>query len=281
MLAAVYALLASLSWGSSDFLAGIESRRSAFWGVALLSQVAALAGATVVLVIAWPAPPPASALWAALLGGVCSAVAALAQYRAFALIKMSVVSPIMAGAALVPVSVGLARGEHPAPLQLWGVALTIAGIVIISRPSRDAPAEHARVSRAGVLLAVLAAVTAGLLLVTLDYAGDADPYWAVAAVRFSSVVILACVVGLRRRGLGLREGAVPPIVLVGVLIVVANTLFTTASTMGYLSVVAVLGYLSPAIVIFWARVVLHERLRPVQWAAAGLVITGVTCLALG
>jgi drug/metabolite transporter (DMT)-like permease len=34
-------------------------------------------------------------------------------------------------------------------------------------------------------------------------------------------------------------------------------------------------------VIFWALVVLRERLRPVQWVAAAVVLAGVVCLALG
>jgi drug/metabolite transporter (DMT)-like permease len=96
----------------------------------------------------------------------------------------------------------------------------------------------------------------------------------------SAVAALAAVVA-GRRGLELRAGAVPPVVFIGVLIVVADMLSTTATTLGYLSIVAVLGYLSPAIVILWARVVLHERLRPLQHAAAVLVVVGVTCLALG
>ena len=281
LLAAAYALVASLSWGSSDFLAGRESRHSAFWGVALLSQAVALAGSTIVVLVAHPPAPPLMTLAVGLLGGACSAVAALAQYRAYTLIKMSVVSPIVAGAILVPVVWGLARGEHPTTLQLVGIALTIIGIVAISRPAPDMSTEHARVNRIGMLLAVLAAVTAGLVLVALDYAGDSDPYWAVVTLRFCAVVVLAGVVGARRRGFGLRTGSTGVLVVAGLLVAAANQLFTTASTIGYLSVVAVLAYLNPAIVILWALVFLHERLRPAQWVAAGFVLVGVLCLALG
>ena len=38
MTAAVLALLASFSWGTSDFLAGLESRRSTAWTAALAGQ---------------------------------------------------------------------------------------------------------------------------------------------------------------------------------------------------------------------------------------------------
>jgi drug/metabolite transporter (DMT)-like permease len=44
---------------------------------------------------------------------------------------------------------------------------------------------------------------------------------------------------------------------------------------------AVLGWTSPAVTIAWAALLLHERLRPFQWAAAALVLAGVVCLAVG
>jgi len=281
LLAAAYALLASLSWGTSDFLAGRESRRATFWAVAVFSQLAALAGSAVVLAVVHPSVPPLSAVLAGMLGGVFSAIACLAQYRAFTLIKMSVVSPIMAGTSLVPVVWGLAHGEHPSGLQLAGMVLTIAGIVIISRPAPGTSQEHARLNRAGVLLTVLAAVTAGLMLVAVDYAAKSDPYWAVVSLRVVAVLIILAAVGVRGRGLGARRAGLPAVVAAGLLIAAANELFTAASTIGLLSVVAVLAYLSPAVVIFWALVVLRERLRPVQWVAAAVVLAGVVCLALG
>ena len=65
------------------------------------------------------------------------------------------------------------------------------------------------------------------------------------------------------------------------MIPLANTLFAGATAVGDLSVVAVLGWLSPAVTVLLARLVLHERLRPLQWAAAVTVLAGVVCLALG
>ena len=51
--------------------------------------------------------------------------------------------------------------------------------------------------------------------------------------------------------------------------------------MGYLSIVAVLGWLNPAVTIVWARAVLHERLRPLQLGAAVLVFAGIVSITLG
>ena len=61
---------------------------------------------------------------------------------------------------------------------------------------------------------------------------------------------------------------------------VANILFTVATGIGYLSVVAILGSLSPVVVTAYAQVVLHERLSPRQWAGFAAVFAGVVLLSM-
>lgn len=275
------ALLASLSWGTSDYLAGVEARRTTAWGVALVSQIVAALGTLALLAVLTPPAPSVGIAVILVLGGLSSMVGVFCQYRALTLTKMSVVSPIIAGAAVVPVVWGIARGEHPSSLQLAGAVATLVGIVLIARPAQAGPQDRRRVDRLGVLLAVVSAVCLGLMLVALDYGATADPFWSVAVVRCSATAFMAAALGATRPPLRLRRGAVPLLLLIGVLILAANVAFTSATTMGYLSVVAVLGWLSPAVTVVWARVLLHEHLRPAQWAAAGLVLAGVVCLALG
>ncbi len=281
MIAALLALAASLLWGTSDFIGGLESRRSTIWAVALVSQVVALVTGLAVLAVVAPATPAPLELIAPVVAGLAITLSALAEYRAMELAEMSVVAPIFAGAAIVPVVWGIALGERPGIVQLAGMALTVAGIVLIARPERRAPQTRKRGSRAGVLLAVFAALMIGVVLVAYDYGGDVDPYWTVAVARFAALLTLIVVLGVRRPGVQLNAKSVPASILLGVLLVTANLLFTAASTMGLLSVVAVLGWLSPAVTVFWAQALLHERLRPLQWFAAALVLAGVVCLALG
>lgn len=50
---------------------------------------------------------------------------------------------------------------------------------------------------------------------------------------------------------------------------------------GHLRVIGVLGWLDPAVTLLWARVLLHERLRPLQFGATVLVFSGIVCLVLG
>jgi len=281
VLAAALALLASLSWGTSDFLAGVQARRSTAWTVALGGQLAAALSLIALLAILAPARPAWGVLAAPAVGGAIGGLGVLLQYRALALADMSVVSPIIAGAALVPVLWGVAGGERPSPLQLLGVALTVTGIMLIARRTPETTGTSRRMGGAGIVAAVSAAVAFGLFLVCLDYGGRADPYWTVAVTRTAALLTLAAAAGVARPVIQFRRSAVVALGLVGLLIAAANVSFTAATTFGYLSIVAVLGWLNPAVTIVWARVVLNERLRPLQAGAAVLVFAGIVCVTLG
>jgi drug/metabolite transporter (DMT)-like permease len=132
-----------------------------------------------------------------------------------------------------------------------------------------------------VLLALGAALGFGLLLVSFDLGGKADPYWTVLAARSSSAVAIGAYLGVRRPPLRLPLRAVPALILAGLLLVAANTTFTLASTMGHLSVVGILGSLYPAITVACAAVLLREGLQRVQWAAAATILAGIVCLSVG
>ena len=281
MLASLLALLASCSWGTSDFFAGVETRRSSAWGVAVVGQITAAAGSLVLAALLAPAPPGAGVVAVLVLGGASSAVGVIAGYRALAVTKMSVVAPIIAGAAVVPVLWGVAGGERPGSLQAVGVVAAVLGVVLISRADPRATEGERAVNRTGVLLAVVTALGMGGMLVALDSGGTGDPYWPVTVVRCAATLCIVAFVLATRPPLRLRRSAAPLLLLVGGLILVANAAFAAATTRADLSIVGVLGWLGPAVIIVWARVLLHERLRPLQWFAAGLVLAGVVCLALG
>jgi drug/metabolite transporter (DMT)-like permease len=144
MLAALLALTASMSWGTSDFLAGLQSRRYSAWAVAAVSQPAAMIGALVVVAARGAGPPHISSLLWPLLAGSTAAAASLSEYQALRLSSMSLVAPIVGGTAVIPFAAGLLAGERPSTLQVAGAILTVAGIVLISGGARrEERGEHA------------------------------------------------------------------------------------------------------------------------------------------
>ncbi len=281
MTAALLALLASFSWGTSDFLAGLESRRSTAWTVALGGQVVAALSLVVLLVALTPDRPTPGALVAPAVGGLVGGVGVVLGYRAFALADLSLVSPIIAGAALVPVLWGVATGERPGAVQVLGIACALLGMILISSTGRRDAGEARSRARTGILMAILCAVAMGLFLVALSYGDKAAPLYTVTVARTTAALTLLVAAAATRPTIRLRRRALPTLVVVGVLIAAANILFTSATAHGYLSVVGVLGWLNPAVTMAWAAAVLHERLRPLQWVAAGLVFAGIVCITVG
>jgi drug/metabolite transporter (DMT)-like permease len=281
VLASALALLASVMWGTSDFGNGLLSRRMSFWGVVLVVTGTSAAAMLLVVVVLRRPPPSATALAILPLGGVLSATSAFACFRAMTFTKMSVTMPIVAGAAVVPVLWGLARGEHPSLVQLAGIVAVLAGIVVVSLPGPAAPDDDMPVTLTGVLLAVASSLCGGLMVVTLGYGAAHDPVWAAAGVRWGAAVWAAGWIGALRPPLRLHRRLFPLLVVTGLMATAANLLFAEASSLADLSIVAVLGWVGPAVTILLARVFLHERLRPLQWAAAGTVLAGVVLLTVG
>ena len=69
-------------------------------------------------------------------------------------------------------------------------------------------------------------------------------------------------------------------VAIGGLLTVANIFFTLATGIGYLSVVAILGSLSPVVVTGFAHTLLGERLALHQWAGYAAVLAGIVLLSV-
>ena len=126
--------------------------------------------------------------------------------------------------------------------------LTLVGVVLTSRRGQSSATGTGRaVDRTGILMAVASAAVLGLFLVLLAYGGESDPLWTVTVARTAAVLTLAALAAAARPSIRLRRRAVPALLAIGVLIAAANLLFTSATTIGYLSVVGVLGWLNPAI----------------------------------
>src|SRR5437660_11815571 len=121
MAAILLALAASVCWGVSDFLGGLKSRSLPLLAVQSLSLVAGFLVVVPLLLAHWTAPPSGLRLLYGALAGALGAIGIAAFYRGLSIGAMGIVAPISATAPVVPVVIGLARGEQPAVLQLAGI----------------------------------------------------------------------------------------------------------------------------------------------------------------
>jgi drug/metabolite transporter (DMT)-like permease len=284
MLAPLLALLSSFVWGTSSYLAGVETRTRSVWHVAALSQILAAAASAFGLLAARRAPPGGVDLLLLVLAGAATAAGLAMYYQALAIGTMSVVAPIISAEVLFPVSAGILLGERPGVAAYIGMVVTVGGVVLIARTPREekrtrSAAEH-RNARKAVILAVLTAFAWGFMLLIYGTTGKHSPMWAVFDTRVTSAVVLGGYVLLTGRGLSLKGQNVLALAAIGILLALANFLFIIATSLGYLSVTSILGSLSPVFVTLYAQVLLHERLCPRQWAGFVAVFTGVVLLSL-
>jgi drug/metabolite transporter (DMT)-like permease len=280
-MAVVLALLSSLLWGGADFLGGTVSRRRAAPLVVGASQLAGLVAIGAVAVGAGALGDDTGYLPWAVGAGVAGLVGLVCFYAALAAGTMGVVSPIAALGVVVPVLVGLARGERPAAVQLVGIAIAVMGVVLASGPELSG-----RAGATPLLLALVAAVGFGLALLFIAEGSATSTLMTLVAMRVTSVSILAValLLVLRRRArpaLALDRRDLWLVVLIGVGDVAANLTFGLASTRGLVSVVAVLGSLYPVVTVLLARVVHGERLGAAQTVGVAGALGGVALIAAG
>ena len=267
-------LAAGVAWGFADFFGGFASRRMSAAAVAAASQVVGTLIVAALLVATRPTLPGWSDLGLGALGGVCGGLGVFAFYRALAIGTISLVAPVSALGAGIPVAVGLLQGERPGRIALVGVFVAIAGAVVASR----APG---RATRAGLGMAAVAAVGFGLFFVLIAPAAETSVLWAAFATRASSVPILIVVCLGLRASPRIGRGLWPFVLGAGVLDIVANMAFAAAAAAGPLAIAAVLAGLYPVATVVLAQLVLHERLSPAQAVGVAAALTGVGLIAAG
>ena len=277
-MAALLALVSSLSWGVADFMGGLAARRVGPIQVLAISYPAGAVLLTLLAMFVIPGTLSMEVLPYAVAAGLIGALAIGLLYAALTRGQMGVVSPltaVMSGA--VPVAVGLARGETLSRLAVAGIALAVVAVFMVSKES----GHHDRTPFSAIVLALSSGVAIGLYLTAIGLAPQDSGVWAATIGRWVSTVVMLIAV-LVVAGKVVSAGY--PWLLVigsGILDASANGIFQLASQRGLLSVVAVIGSLYPAATVVLARVILKERLNGIQIGGVVLALSAAAMLSLG
>lgn len=282
MLGIALGLCASVCWGVSDFLGGLQSRRHHQLGVMLSAAIVGTILVGVIVVASGAPAPPLRYLLYGAAGGLMVTTALLAFYRALAIGVMSVVAPIAASGAVIPVLVGVASGERPGPVRLVGAAVAILGVVLVSRQGRRE--GRALLPGLSVVLAVVAGLGFGGQFVALHAAAKGGALWGALAgvvTYLAAVSVAAGVAAARGQALRPQRGAAPGLLALGLAWGGANAFYATATRHGELSAVAVAASLYPAVTVLIARAVLRERVLRVQELGMVAALIGIVLIAAG
>jgi drug/metabolite transporter (DMT)-like permease len=282
MVAIVLALASAVSFGGSDYTAGLATRVTSVIRVVLAEQLGSIL--LVLLVVPWLSPMRLSAAgagWGA-MAGVTGTAGAMVLYLGFRYAAFSVASTLSAvGSAGLSVGAGLLFGERPGALAVAGIVLALPAIAAVSAQGPgDAPEAGTGESGpgrhlAGVGYGLIAGVCFALYFIGLNRAGSGSGLWPVLVGQGTSLLVVVCA-GAVRRELKMPADRKTQVqsVLTGVTGTAGTILFFVASHDGLLAVTAVITSLYPAVTIVLARVLLGERLSRMR--LAGLCLAGAS-----
>ena len=226
------AVLASVGYGLSDVLSGTVVRRHSTASLALWAQVTGLLVLGGAAAVRQPVPSAAGLAWGAGAGAV-GALGVLAFYTALQRGRTSVVAPVAGAGVAIPVLAGILGGDALGWRSGLGVALAVAGVLVVAAAPDDSeasapdesdassdpalraaqpvpgrtqpvpvydgcvPAARVGDARSSVALAALAALAFGLFFVVLEQATvrAAVPDAGPGALDVALVVALAVQVG--------------------------------------------------------------------------------------
>jgi drug/metabolite transporter (DMT)-like permease len=279
MVAIALALAASCCWGIADFAGGLKSRHLPVPLVLLVVEgTGALAVALVIAATHEPLPDTRAVVFS-LLAGIGGVMGLAGFYRALAIGTMSIVAPISATGVALPVIVGIATGDRLSTVVSAGLVVTVAGVVLASR-EQNADAGGAAADRLSIGLALMAAVGFGTYFALADVAADGSVLWLLLLARIAVLPVMAGAVLIARPPLP-RRGDLVTLAGAGLLDITATGLYGVANTKGALSIVSVVGALYPVTTVLLARLVLSERLHPIQAAGVAAAFAGVALIVAG
>jgi drug/metabolite transporter (DMT)-like permease len=279
--AALLAGGAALCYGLSNFIGPRIVRNLPLYPVLISGQAVALV-VSAALLVTESGTPTTGEVVAALVAGLGNAFALIAFYRAAELGPMSIVAPLGALGATVPVVLGAAQGEPVGPLKIAAIVLALAGVALAARPPSAGPGRPPtgpdRTSLA-VAWALLSSLGFGIFLAGMSEAGSGGPFWAIALSR-ASLLVLYVVVAVRLASpLRVAAADVPRVMVPGLLLFAGTLLYTIATREGDLSVVSVIASLAPVVIVALAFTLLGERLTRTQAAGAAAALLGSIMLA--
>ncbi len=287
MLAISLALGSSVCYGVSNFLGPQLAREHALVTVLVVSQLAALLGCAVYLVVDGGAALPGPDVLLALLAGMGNAFGLIGFYKAAELGPLSVAAPIGATGAVLPVVYGLASGDVLEATQVAGLVLAMGGAALAARqtsgiagvPPSDSAGKAYPNPRASVVWAASSAIAFGIFLTALPKASAHGQAWAIFDARVALVAVFAVWAGRRLKDIRF-ERRTPRLAFPGLLLLLGTVLYTTAADHGPLSLVSVLGSLFPVVTVGLGMGVLGERLSRVQATGVAAALAGIVLISL-
>lgn len=289
-------LAGAISWGIADFAARFASRRVGAYRTLFFMQFFGFVALTAYLISTGGISRGVAPGWQpwvlGAVAGLLNTIASLSLYHSFQIGVMSVVAPISSCYPALTVVLSLLSGERVQPLRMFGLAVTLVGVVFaatsFAQLSADDGAAGGKAPRGprmskGVGWAILSAGGFGVLFWFLGFyvvpvAGSAFSVWMIRLTTFCTLALFAAPV---HQTLQLPRGSVWWLLAaIGIMDTVAFVSNNAALHIGQVSVVSVLASLYGAVTVLLCWIFLRERLERSQWLGVLLIFAGIVLVSL-
>ena len=285
----IYGLGAALGWGLADLWAAISGRRIGAVATVLTAQlVSAVLTTLLVLATGTDLSGAREVVGWLLPNALLMAGGYFALYRGLELGPVTVVSPILASYAIIPVLLaeGL-LGERLSIVVALGIVVTIGGAML---SSTDLRLWGSGVSRApGLPWAVASAVLFGFAAYVFGWAahtaGWLPTLW-ISRISTTAVFFLAALLLRAKPFGGARDWTggfhlLGLAALVGLVDLVGAVMYARGADVGYVSIVTAASATYPILPVLGGTFYLKERPAPNQVIGIAFVLAGLLAVGLG
>jgi drug/metabolite transporter (DMT)-like permease len=279
-------LFAALAWGAADYTTTVVSRRSPNFAVLLAAHGAATVFMALVLVAFVDPPEMTTWQWVACLSlGLLSVATYTCLFRALEIGPLAIISPVVAGWAVVTVTLALVVLQEPlGPMQALGCAAILTGVVLAATRLSAGEEGSPRLGK-GVLFGLAAMLGLGLYNFFVgDLSQDLGWFMPLFVSRGAGAVLIA-LIAARGGLLPWRHMAPRPLVaamlISGVGAALGALSFNRGAEVAGISVTSSAAAIYPVFPVAAGLLLLRERIAPSQAAGLVLIVAGLLTLGLG
>jgi drug/metabolite transporter (DMT)-like permease len=281
MISALFGLASALGLGAADFMGRFSSRAL---GAPLTYGAVLLVGAVGTSI--WWLASGAVLVWSplgctiAVVHGVSVAVMCILLYLGLARGPIAVVAPIVATHPVLVLAVNVLMGVRPSAVQWAAMVTVVAGGILIARSAEaepdDATAGSARMT---LLIACGACLAYAAIVLTAQAAtpliGALQTMW---VGRWAGLVFIALILLLQQGRLRIPSEWLPFVGLQSGLDSLGYFAFLAGANSAAPHITMVVASAFSVVTVLLARLIIHEPVSKMQWAAIGLIAAGTAVL---
>lgn len=281
MISALLGLASALGLGAADFMARFSARAL---GAPLTYGAVLLLGAVGTTI--WLAVTGVPLVWSplgcaiAVAHGISVSVMCILLYMGFARGPIAVVAPIVAAHPVFVLGINVLMGVRPSAVQWAAMAIVVIGGILITQSAVAEPeASEAGSNRTTVLIAFGACLAYVAIILTAQAAtpliGEFQTMW---IGRWSGLVFIAVILVLQRAPLRIPSEWLPFVGVQGSLDGLGYLAFLAGAHSAAPHITMVVASAFSVVAVLLARLIIHEPVSKMQWAAIALIAAGTAVL---